>query len=102
MRFHELVKHFREAGATTQRELATASGLSYETVRSFEYGRRRPVNYLQAMRLMQALGLDAAESDQFMAAYMFGDNIPDAPGLFRGLHDYQGSNREGTESEERR
>jgi transcriptional regulator with XRE-family HTH domain len=72
--FHELMKQFREAAATTQRELATISGFSYDTIRSFEYGRRRPRGYPQLFRLAEALGLDTDEGTRLVAAYMFGNS----------------------------
>jgi transcriptional regulator with XRE-family HTH domain len=72
--FHELVKQFREAGAITQRELARVSGFSYDTIRSFEYGRRRPRGYPQLFRLVDALGLDTDEGTRLVSAYMFGNS----------------------------
>jgi transcriptional regulator with XRE-family HTH domain len=68
--FGATLRLLREAQSMTQRELAAASGFSYETIRSWEYGRKRPVGITVLKRLIDGLELDddSAEADQLLGA----------------------------------
>lgn len=72
--FNVVLKALREEMMLTQRELAEAAGLSYETIRSFEYGRRKPTKIVQLRQLMAGLGLDplSPEADELAMSGAFG------------------------------
>ena len=85
MNFGETLKAQRKARWLTQRELATAAGYSYETVRSFEYGRRKPRGMLTIYRLSLAMGLSSAETDELLSAMAQGQAV-DFSDLYRQLY----------------
>jgi transcriptional regulator with XRE-family HTH domain len=85
--FNQVLKKLREEQLLTQRELAEAAGFSYETIRSFEYGRRKPRSIVQIRHLIVGLDLDplSPEADELASACIFRDtgHIPDAKILHR-------------------
>ncbi len=68
--FGKTLKALREEQCMTQRELAVATGFSYETIRSWEYGRKKPINVITLKRLIDGLEfeIESAEADALASA----------------------------------
>ena len=71
--FNVVLKRLREEQCLTQRELAVAAGLSYETIRSFEYGRRHPKRVVLIRHLLAGLDIEPTEpeADDLYSAWLY-------------------------------